>query len=60
VFHDSQNKQFISLKSMKRLVFVKVKEINFRLQYQTGFGAHSASYPMGIGISFPVAKAAGA
>jgi hypothetical protein len=28
-------------------------------RYQTGSGAHSASYPMGTGVSFPGGKAAG-
>jgi hypothetical protein len=27
---------------------------------QTGFGTHTASYPMGTGVSFPGSKAAGA
>jgi hypothetical protein len=32
VFHDSRNKQIISLNSMNWLVIVMVTQINFRLQ----------------------------
>jgi hypothetical protein len=39
---------------------VGARDFSFLHSLQTGSGAHSASYPMGVGGSFPGAEAANA